>query len=54
MKTDKEIRELVLELIMEIDYDTYKFYVPELSEDPDSAEEDMQRLIKIVKEFANE
>jgi hypothetical protein len=46
---DPAIKKMVLELIKEIDYDHWKFYMPKLSEDPEGAATSMETLIGIVK-----
>jgi hypothetical protein len=45
------IQEMILALIQEIDYDHYKFLIPELSEDPEAAEEKMKKLISIAEKY---
>ncbi len=47
--TDEQIKAMILEVIQEVDYDTYKNFLPECSEDPEYAEEEMTTLIDIVK-----
>ena len=48
--TNEQIRKLVMKIICWVDYDVSKFYDPETSEDPEAGEEEMQRLIKMVRE----
>jgi len=54
MKTNEEIRAFLLKLICEVDYDIYKSYLPEMSEDPEMMEADMKKLIGMVQEVLNE
>ena len=52
MKNIKNLREMVLEIVEEIDYDIYKeAYNIETAEEPDEAEENLERLISIVKKY---
>jgi len=51
---DKEIREMVLEIIKEVDYDIWKSYLPHFSEDPKMSEKEIQNLIEIAKKYINE
>lgn len=47
--TDAQLRAMILALLGEADYDLAKHFDPELSEDPDAAEEQMQRMIDIAR-----
>lgn len=47
--TNEQIEKMLLQVINELDYDLYKFFDPELSEDPEESEELMERLVEIVK-----
>jgi len=47
--TDEQIEKMVLELISEIDYDIYKGYLPNFSEEPDEIPQRMAALVAIVK-----
>ena len=49
--TKFKIRKMLLELIEELDYDHYKHFLPDCSEDPEAAEQQMQRLIEIVRKY---
>ncbi len=49
--TDDKIREVILKVIRNVDYDIYKHYLPECSEEPEEAEEDMQRMIGMVRDL---
>jgi len=49
--TDDKIREIILSIIKEVDYDSYKYYLPECSEEPDEAERDMQSMISTVRKL---
>lgn len=46
---DDEIKMMILNIVQEIDYDIYKDFMPECSEDPDGIEERMESLVEIVK-----
>ena len=48
---DQEIREMVLEIIKEVDYDIWKSYLLEFSEDPEMSEEEIESLIEIAKKY---
>lgn len=47
--TDEQIRSMLKDVIGEVDYDIAKSYNPRLSEDPESAELSMRRLVQIVR-----
>lgn len=49
--TDQKIREMLLAVIAQVDYDQLKYFVPETSENREDAEEEMRRLIKIVRKY---
>lgn len=49
--TEKQIRLMIKQIIGEVDYDASKFYEPDLSEDPEAAEQSMKRLVKIVRQW---
>ena len=50
MKSDK-IKKMILEIIERLDYDTYKSFLPECSEDPDGIDERLDELVKIVEKY---
>lgn len=45
---------MLLEVIEHLDYDTYKSFLVECSEDPEFAEQQMQRFIEIVEKHLDE
>lgn len=47
--TKQQIKSMIMELFGEIDYDLAKSLDPKMAEDPEYAEEQMERLIKIVE-----
>lgn len=47
--TRPKIKAMILKIIERLDYDHYKFFLPECSEDPDAAEELMGELVEIVE-----
>ncbi len=48
--TKKQIKELILLIVNEVDYDIYKSLDPEYAEEPEYAKEEMKRIIKTVEE----
>ena len=51
---DRElIKEMISDLIMEIDYDHWKFLMPQLSEDYEAGEKKMEQLISIVERYVD-
>ena len=46
--TEQEIEAMILALMCEADYDLYKSLKPELAEDPESAQHQMEALKAIV------
>lgn len=48
---NNQIEEMILELLNEIDYDIAKDYDVETAEEPELVEENMDKLVKIVKEY---
>lgn len=46
-----KIKEMLLELLNEIDYDIAKNYDEETAEEPELVEESMDRLVSIVNNF---
>jgi len=48
---NNQIEEMILELLNEIDYDIAKGYDIETAEEPELVEENMNKLVKIVKEY---
>lgn len=47
----KQIEEMILELLNEIDYDIAKDYNVETAEEPEFVEENMDKLVKIVQKY---
>lgn len=47
--TTEKIEKMILELIAEIDYDIYKGYIPDTSEEPDEIPQRMASLVAIVE-----
>jgi hypothetical protein len=47
----KQIEEMILDLINEIDYDIAKDYDVETAEEPEYVKENMDKLVKIVKKY---
>ena len=47
--TRKEIRELIMVILGQVDYDIMKSYDPETAEEPEYAEESMERVIDVVE-----
>ena len=47
--TDKKIEAMLLAVIERLDYDHFKHFLPECSEDPAVAKETMQELIDIAR-----
>jgi len=48
---NNQIEKMILELLNEIDYDIAKDYDVETAEEPELVEENMDKLVKIVKEY---
>lgn len=48
---NNQIEKMILELLNEIDYDIAKDYDVETAEEPELVEENMNKLVKIVKEY---
>ena len=44
-----QIKDMIIEILTEADYDLAKSLTPELSEDPEAAEEEMDVLIYIAE-----
>lgn len=50
--TDEKIKEMVLDIVSEIDYDIYKgVYVTETAEEPDLVDNYIANLVTIVKRY---
>lgn len=49
--TDQQIRAMIMDIFNRADYDLWKFYNPKTSEDPETAEQYMENLVTITKEF---
>jgi hypothetical protein len=49
MLSDDKLREIVMDLMKEADYDLYKSLVPETAEDPEAAEERVNDLKEILR-----
>ena len=52
--TKKQITAMIMDIIREVDYDTYKAFLPEYTEDPEENKEQMERLVKIVQKHLKE
>ena len=48
--SDDKIRDMLMEGIMRLDYDMWKDFKPDLSEDPEYAAEEMDACVAIVRE----
>lgn len=48
---DATVEKMVLELIEQVDYDIYKSFLPDCSEDPDEIPERMAELVEIVRKY---
>lgn len=48
--TRNEIKDLIMVILGQADYDLMKAYDPETAEEPDYAESEMERLINTVEE----
>lgn len=52
MKNDKNLRKMILEIVLEIDYDIYKeCYNLETAEEPEWVEDNIKILISIVQKY---
>lgn len=49
--TDLQVKNLLMALLHQIDYDIAKSFDPETAEEPEYAEQEMQRLIKFYKNY---
>jgi len=49
-----KIKEMIIAILEEVDSDIAQMFDPELSEDPECAEETMNTLISIVNLYLNE
>lgn len=47
--TRRQVREMVLAIIGAADYDVVKSFDPELSEDPEYAEERLEKIVDIAR-----
>jgi hypothetical protein len=47
--TREQIKEMIMDLLGQVDYDIMKSYLPECSEDPEGSAESMERLIDLCK-----
>jgi len=45
----EDIKEIIMAVLNEADYDLAKNYDPEVAEEPENCEEDMNRLVQIVE-----
>lgn len=45
------IEKMILEIIAAVDYDIYKSFLPECSEDPDEIPNQLEELVDIVKKY---
>jgi len=45
-----ELREIILNVIGEVDYDIYKSMIPELSDDPDDTERVWRKIEALIQE----
>lgn len=48
---EPQIEKFILKLVERIDYDIYKSFLPDMAEDPEAKEEQMDDLKQIVKDF---
>lgn len=49
--TDKQIEDMVLDIVRDIDYDIYKgCYLKETAEEPDLVDDNIAMLVKIVRQ----
>jgi hypothetical protein len=48
-----EIKDLIMVILDQADYDLMKSYDPEIAEEPDNAEANMERLIDTVENHFN-
>jgi hypothetical protein len=48
-----QIKQMILDIIAEVDYDVAKSLDPETAEDPEYAEVELERLIDIVDPYVN-
>lgn len=51
--TKKQIKEMILDLLQHVDYDLYKGFLKESSEDWETAKEELDNLIKIAQKHIN-
>lgn len=47
--SDDQVKAMILEVIENVDYDIYKSFLPECSEDPEESEEEMEKLIAVCR-----
>lgn len=52
--TREQIKELILFVIEQVDYDMAKSFDPELCEDPEESEAHLERIIEAVENFLKE
>lgn len=50
----KQIIAMVMDIIAEVDYDIYKGFLPEFSEEPDHIEAKIEELVRIVNAHLKE
>jgi len=46
-----KIKQMIMDILGQADYDLMKSYDPETAEEPESAEENMEKLINIVEKY---
>lgn len=52
MESSNETKEMILDIVCEIDYDIYKnSYLKETAEEPDLVEDNIQKLVDIVNKY---
>ena len=52
--TKKQITAMIMAIIHDIDYDIYKGFLPEFSEEPEDIELRLENLIRIVQKHLKE
>lgn len=52
--TKKQIEAMLMNILLEIDYDIYRGFLPEFSEEPEDIEPRLENLVRIVEKHLKE
>lgn len=54
MHSDEQLEKMILDLVQELDYDYYKSFLPECSEEPEEIPNRMASLVAIARKHLDD